>query len=95
MAVVAVFDVPGMTSRQYDQVMKDLASAGQAHPKGRISHVASSQQGGWFVVDVWESPEQLNAFAGTLMPILQKNGVAPPQPKVYPVHNIVTPPGGR
>ena len=33
--VVAVFDVPGMTSAQYDQVMSDLEAAGAGSPRGR------------------------------------------------------------
>jgi len=87
--VVAVFDVPGMTSAQYDQVIKNLEAAGAGSPKGRLHHVASSKEGGWFVVDVWESAELLNQFAQTLMPLLQKAGVTPPQPQVYPAHNVI------
>ena len=87
--IVAVFEVPGMTSEQYDRSIKELESAGAGNPKGRLYHVASSKSGGWFVVDVWESDELLNQFAQTLMPILQKIGVTPPQPQVYPVHNII------
>ncbi|MFQ5614834.1 MAG: hypothetical protein ACE5H9_22150 [Anaerolineae bacterium] len=90
MAITAVFEVPGMTAAQYDRVMNDLEAAGQAHPDGRTYHLASSTDDGWFVVDVWESPEKLESFAGTLMPILQAAGVTPPQPKVYPVHNVIT-----
>ena len=87
--IVAIFDVPGMTAAQYDQVMKDLEIAGAGNPKGRQYHVATSKEAGWFVVDVWASPDSLNEFATALMPILQKNGVTPPQPQVFPAHNIV------
>jgi hypothetical protein len=86
--IIALFDL-AMTAGQYDQVIKDLEAAGQGSPKGRLHHVASAKAGGWLVVDVWESPELLNEFAQTLMPILQQNGVTPPQPQVYPVHNII------
>ena len=88
-AIAVVFDNPGMTSGQYDQVIKDLEAAGEGSPKGRLYHVVSSKESGSFVVDVWESGELLDRFAQTLMPILQKNGVTPPQPQVYPVHNII------
>ncbi|MGH7449905.1 MAG: hypothetical protein ACRENG_01020 [bacterium] len=88
-AITAVFDIPGMTSKQYDQTIKDLEAAGASAPKGRLYHVANSKVGSWFVVDVWESAELLGAFAQTLMPILQKNGVTPPQPQIHPVHNII------
>ncbi|GIV32798.1 MAG: hypothetical protein KatS3mg031_0333 [Chitinophagales bacterium] len=85
--VIAQFNVPGMTARQYDQVMKDLEAAGFKAPKGRISHVASEQPNGWLVIDIWDSAETLNEFAKTLIPILIKNGVTPPQPTVLPVYN--------
>ena len=87
--IVAIFDLPGVTAAQYDQVMKDLEAADAGSPKGRQSHVASPKEGGWLVVDVWESPDSLDQFAGTLMPILQKNGVTPPQPQILPAHNIL------
>jgi len=87
--IVAIFDLPGVTAAQYDQVMRDLNAAGAGNPKGRQSHVAASKEGGWLVVDVWESPDSLDRFAGTLMPILQKNGVTPPQPQILPAHNIL------
>ena len=85
------FDVPDMSAAQYDQVMRDLDAAGAAHPAGRTMHVCSSKGAGSVVLDLWDSEATLNAFAGTLMPILIKNGVNPPQPQVSPVHNIVTP----
>lgn len=88
-AITAVFDIPGMTSKQYDQTVKDLEAAGAGAPKGRLFHVASSKPGGWFVVDVWESEESMGAFAQTLIPILQKSGVTPQQPQIYSVHNVI------
>ena len=85
--VIAQFNVPGMTSKQYDQVMKDLQAEGKGNPAGRLSHVASELPNGWLVIDIWESGESLNEFAGTLMPILIKNGITPPQPTVLPVYH--------
>lgn len=85
--VIAQFNVPGMTAKQYDQVMKDLQTAGHANPKDRLNHFAAELPNGWLVIDVWSSGEALNEFAGTLMPILIKNGVTPPQPTVLPIHN--------
>lgn len=86
--VIVIFDVPGMTAAQYDQVMKDLDAAGAGSPQGRQAHYAAPKAGGWLVVDIWDSPDALNQFAPTLMPILAKNGVTPPQPQVYPAHNL-------
>lgn len=89
-AIVVVFDVPGMTAEQYDRVIKDLEATGEGRPKGRLYHVASPKPGGWFVVDVWESPELLDRFAKILMPILQAAGVTPPQPQISRMHNSIS-----
>ncbi len=87
--IVVVFDVKGMFNAQYDQVMKDLKQSGEEAPDGRANHFASNQDGGMTVVDVWESQEKLERFAGVLIPILVKNGVPPPVPQVRPLHNQV------
>ncbi len=89
MAVTAVFEVPGMTSQQYDTVIKNLEARGAGAPDGRLYHVASPTPDGWLVVDVWESEEKLGKFAETLMPVLASAGVQPPAPKVYKAHNII------
>ena len=41
MAILAIFDVPGLTSAQYDQIFNDLEA-----PDDRISHVAAPKEGG-------------------------------------------------
>ncbi len=87
--ITVVFDMPDVTSEQYDQVMRGLETAGEGNPKGRLYHIASPKDGGWLVVDVWESGELLNQFAQTLVPIMQNAGVIPPQPQVYPAHKLI------
>lgn len=86
MAITAVFEVPGMTADHFDKVLAGLDEAGQAAPDGRIFHVASPTDGGWLVVDVWESEDKLGAFAGILMPLLAQLGITPPRPRIAPVH---------
>lgn len=88
--ITVLFDMPNVTSTQYDQVIQGLAAAGLGSPKGRLYHIASPKEGGWLVVDVWESGELLDQFAQTLIPVMQQAGVTPPQPQVYPLHNVVT-----
>jgi hypothetical protein len=88
MAIVAVFDVPEMTPEQYNNVMKDMNLTRIDQEHGLISHVASIKEGGGMqVVDVWESPEAFATFGEKLVPVLIKNGIAPPQPQVSQVHN--------
>lgn len=89
MAVTVVFEVPGTNAQQYDEVMRRLAGDNVSAPAGRLYHVASQTPEGWLVVDVWNSPEELDQFAQKLMPALQAAGVTPPQPRVVPTCNIV------
>ncbi|RMG25613.1 MAG: hypothetical protein D6724_03625 [Armatimonadetes bacterium] len=80
-----------MSSAQYDQVIRDLDAAGAGSPTGRLHHVASPKEGGWLVIDVWDSAQSLGKFAEVLVPILQKAGVNPVAPLVYPVHSMIAP----
>jgi hypothetical protein len=87
--LVVVYDVKGMFPNQYQQVMRDLTQSGEAAPDGRLNHFASAQEGGMVVVDVWESQQKLERFAGVLIPILVKNSVPPPVPQIHPWINQV------
>lgn len=73
--VIVQFNVPGVTSRIYDQIWDELRKAGHSHPAGLHYHVGAQQGDGWMVIDVWESREAFDRFSETLMPILQKVGV--------------------
>ena len=84
--IMVQFNIPDMTAKQYDQAWEDLRAAGQAHPKGLIHHVGVQQGNNWVVVDVWESAEAFTKFGETLMPILNKLGVAQVPPVITPVH---------
>ncbi len=83
MAVAFLQELPGTTQEQYDQVLK--AFRGKT-AEGRIFHVAGPMEGGWRIVDVWESQEAVNKFFQELGPALQ----APPQ--FWPVHNMLSGP---
>jgi hypothetical protein len=91
MAIAVVFDAPGMTAAQYDEITQNLDAAGEAKPDGRLYHVSAPTETGWLVVDVWESEEKLARFTETLIPLIQQAGTEPPQPRVYPVHRIMIP----
>ena len=80
------FNIPGMTSKQYDQAWQELRKAGLSNPKGLIHHVGAQQGNNWVVVDVWESAEAFMKFGETLMPILSKLGVPNVPPVITPVH---------
>ena len=88
--IVVLFEAPGFTAEHFDKVWEDLRAAGQAHPKGLISHVGfQKSNGNWAVVDVWESEEAFQEFGKTLMPIIEKTGVQVPEPTVIPAHYVL------
>jgi hypothetical protein len=58
-------------------------------PSGRRYHVCFGTGTNLRVLDVWDSQETFNAFAQTLMPIIQQVGIEPPQPEISDVHNII------
>ena len=89
MAIVAVFHAKGMTAEQYDEAIRQLEASGQGAPQGRRFHVAAVIEDETFSVDVWESEEDLGRFGAVLAPIVAGLGLTPPQPEVYPVHDIV------
>ncbi|MDH3606324.1 MAG: hypothetical protein OER12_04950 [Acidimicrobiia bacterium] len=90
MSILTVFDLSSMTKDSYDKAVQGLAEAGQGSPNGRQYHVAGAKEdGSIIVVDVWDSGESLAAFAETMVPELQKAGVSPVEPAVYPVHNVI------
>jgi hypothetical protein len=88
MAIVVKFDVTGMDSAKYDEILRRLTAIGQGAPDGRQYHVCYGDKQRLQVIDVFESPAKLEAFGAKLMPILKELGVqATPTP--VPVYNII------
>jgi len=96
MAVAFLQELPGMTQEQYDQIAETLQRRFKT-AEGRIFHVAGPMEGGWRVVDVWESQEAVDTFfQEQLGPALQEVGLAaatPPQ--FWPVHHMLSGPENR
>jgi hypothetical protein len=89
MAIGIYFAVQGMSPDAYDDVIRQLAEAGQGAPAGRTYHVAFEADGGLHVFDVYDSEEAFAAFGETLIPILVEAGIDPGQPMISPIHNII------
>ena len=96
MAICAIFEFPGVTREQYDEVTQEmnngqpLQSLSEWPVPGVLSHVAGSTPDGWYVVDVWASEEAFQRFSQVLAPTLEKTGFPRVEPRVFPVHNLVT-----
>jgi hypothetical protein len=92
MAIVVVQEFAGGTLAQYDRVTEQLNLGGYS-PEGNLFHIASLEEGGLRVIDVWESESALNAFMGVLGPVAHSAGIPEPRVTVSPVHNILRPRG--
>ena len=90
MAIVVIQEFSGATLEQYDDVTQRLKLGGNS-PAGCLFHVGGMAEGTLRVAEVWESEGALHTFLGTLGPITQSMGMAPPKVTVFPVHNILTP----
>ena len=89
MALALLFTPSSMTAEQYDEVIRQLETAGVGSPAGRRYHVCFGTGARLRVLDVWDSQEAFNAFGQTLMPILQQVGLDPGQPEIAEVHNEI------
>lgn len=56
---------------------------------GVLAHLAGPADGGWRVVDVWESAEAFERFGEQLVPAMQAAGIEPGAPTVFPLHAFV------
>ena len=91
MAFVRLFDNPDGTQEQYDAARQAVNIDETNMPAGSVLHVAGpSPDGGWRVVEVWESEDAAQKFdEEVLMPVLQRVGVERPEPQVWQAHNLV------
>jgi hypothetical protein len=88
MAVAMLVDNPEGSQETYERVRERL---GLDRPAGGIFHVAGpSPNGGWRVIEVWESEEDAKRFVERLRPAFEAVGASPPPPpELWPVHNYM------
>ena len=90
MAICLIFEAPGMTEAQYDQIRNEVAPGDRA-PEGALYHVAGPTGNGWYVVETWESQEAFDRFfQDRLQQALQKAGITQP-PRFLEVARIMQP----
>jgi hypothetical protein len=92
MAVGIRVKFSGGTQEQYDAMHGHMAIDTNP-PQGMIFHSAGPIEGGWGVIDFWESREAFDSFTQSqLAPAAQELGdrafPAPPEIKEFPVHNF-------
>jgi hypothetical protein len=97
MAVVLVHQGPSVTQEAYEEIVRKV-SDGKSRMEspsdwpvaGLLVHVAGQADGGFRVVDVWESEEACNQFGEILAPILKEVGVDDPPEQIYQAHTFVS-----
>jgi uncharacterized protein YciU (UPF0263 family) len=90
MAVVMRMEWPEVSPEQYDQVREIVGWETDPAPGG-LFHVAFFDEGGFKVVDVWESAEDFQTFVDNrLMPGIAEAGGVEGEPKVTitPAHAV-------
>jgi hypothetical protein len=88
--VAMLVDNPEGSQEIYDKVREQM---GLDAPAGGIFHVAGpSPNGGWRVLEIWESEEDAKRFLQErLKPAWEAVGLSgpPPQPQFWHVHNYM------
>jgi hypothetical protein len=90
MPVAMLIDNPDGSQQIYEQLREHL---GVDRPVGGIVHIAGpSPNGGWRVIEVWESEEEAKRFLRErFAPALKAVGFSgqPPQPQFWRVHSYL------
>ena len=89
MSLVIRFSPPSLRAEQYDNPVRRLTEEGVLPADGLDYEICFGKPGNLKVSQVWDSQEQLDAFAARLMPILSELGIEPGDPEVLEVHNII------
>jgi hypothetical protein len=89
MALIAHFAPKGMDEKKYAEVLRRLERAGAGAPLGRLYHAAYGDRSGLRVVDVYDTPQNFEAFGRILGPILAELGIEVGPPEAVEVHNII------
>jgi quinol monooxygenase YgiN len=71
-------EFPGVTQAQYDQ-MHAVAAAMAGEATGFVAHIAGPTDGGWYMIEVWQSKEDHQRFMQSLVAKMPAGG---PQPRI-------------
>jgi hypothetical protein len=83
------FAPPSLTAKQYDDAVRRLTEDGVFPADGLDYEICFGSGDNLHVSQVWDSQQQLDAFAERLMPILAELGINPGKPELLEVHNII------
>ena len=95
MPVVLVHQGAGLTKESYEETVRRLSGGSALSSpsdwpvEGLLVHAPGEAEGGFRVVDVWESEEAAARFGEKLVPILQEVGITA-EPEIYETHTFVS-----
>jgi len=89
MAVLMTAEVSGQTQQGYDGMLQFLAESIKVAP-GFILHTAHPVEGGWRVIELWETKEAANQFFAKHVAPNLPPGVRPKR-TVQELHSLVKP----
>jgi len=88
-SILIRFNPASLTAQQYDESIRRLEEGGEWPPDGLEYHVCFGTEPNLKVSEIWDSPQQLEAFGERLMPILADVGIEPGEPEIVEIHNTV------
>lgn len=96
MPVVLVHQGPTLTRERYEELVRRLTGGNRPLQapadwpvEGLLVHAAGQGNGGFRVVDLWESEDAAGQFGKILLPLLQEVGITD-MPEIYPAHTFVS-----
>jgi hypothetical protein len=89
MAVLITAEVAGQTQQGYDGMLQFLKEIIKVAP-GFILHTAHPIEGGWRVIEVWETKEAANQFFAKYVAPNLPPGIRPKR-TVQELHSLVKP----
>ena len=92
MAIGIRIKLQGITQEQFDTA-HDHINPDRTAPKGLIFHASGPIDGGWGIIDFWESREDFDAFAPRVQEGMAAAGVTPQGPpdiKEFAVHETLS-----
>jgi hypothetical protein len=93
MAIGILFDIPGGTLEQYEELNQKAFgdTKGPAeNPSGLIIHTAGATSGGWRIFDAWESKDDFQRFMEEyIMPAAEELGTPAFEPEIYELTNLI------
>ena len=87
MAVIVTAEVSGQTEQGYDGMLSGLANLITQAP-GFIVHAAHPIEGGWRIIEMWETPQDASEFFAKYVHPNLPPGVKPKRP-VQELHSLV------